>query len=95
MKLCSNKEVAGIFRFYILIYVFLGGLEQRFESRTRPFYDMVTKVLCFSLTLSLTVLLNKTSAIRSPKICLPVFLFVSSPDAHWQNIYILNKCSPV
>ena len=95
MKLCSNKEVAGIFRFYILIYVFLGGLEQRFERRTRPFYDMVTKVLCFSLTLSLTVYSTKLRQLDPLRFSCPVFLFVSSPDAHRQNIYILNKCGPV
>ena len=38
MRLCSNKEVAGIFSFFILIYVFLGGFEQCFKSRARLFF---------------------------------------------------------
>ena len=43
--LCDNKEVAGIFSFYVLIYVFLDGLEQRFELRTRHFLWFVCKSL--------------------------------------------------
>ena len=43
--LCDNKEVAGIFSFYVLIYVFLDGLEQLFELRTRHFLWFVRKSL--------------------------------------------------
>ena len=50
MRLCSNKEVAGIFRFYILIYVFLGGLQQRSESRTRPFMIWLRKSYALALS---------------------------------------------
>ena len=63
--------MAGIFSFYILIYVILDSLEQQFELPF--FYDMLAKVLYFSLTFSLTILHHKTAALRSPKYCLSCF----------------------